>query len=175
MTLSNAKAQFQLRASASTTASQGSGTVTLGDASIQTTSFSSADIAYGFRITAAAAGNVATLTIPSGAVAQTTGSPKVTRWGTQIADLTGEDFEGIALPTLVRLYGYTLQTPALDGTISVACSNAAFPDVVLSAQEQTVFHSFSSAASVLASLGTMEFTISNEADYIDVFIIGKTS
>ena len=175
MTITNAKAQFQLRASASSTSNQGSGTVTLGDSTIQTTSFNSADIAYGLRVKANAASDVATLTIGSGAVAQTTGTPEVTRWGSQTADLTGQDFEGISLPTLVTLYGYTLQTPGLDGTITVACSNDALPDVVLSSQEQTICHSFGANASTITSLGSMAFTFSNEDDYIDIFIIGKTA
>jgi len=164
-----------MKASASSTSNQGSGTVTLGDATIQSTTFSLSDIAYSLRIKADAAGNVATLTIPTGAVAQTTGSPEVTRWGTQVSDLDGEDFEGVTLPTLVTLYGYCLETSGLDGTLTIACSNDALPDLILNPQQQTIFHSFGESASTIASLGTMAFTFANEDDYVDIFVIGKSS
>jgi hypothetical protein len=59
--------------------------------------FADADIVYSFVVEGTGASQVATLTLSSGAVAQTTGAPSIT-------DGDGKDWEGVTLPTMVNLY-----------------------------------------------------------------------
>jgi len=104
MTLSGAKARFQLNATATPTGVNATGPNVIGQG-LGSTSFSDADIVYSFTVTATGAGGVATLTLSTGAIVKTTGTPDVTRWGSQTNDLSAVDFEGVALPTMVTLYG----------------------------------------------------------------------
>ena len=70
MTLSGAKARFQLNATATPTGTLVTGPNVIGQG-LGTASFSDADIAYSFKVTATGAADVATLTFSSGVVAQT--------------------------------------------------------------------------------------------------------
>lgn len=87
-------------------------------------SLTDADVGYALHITAAAASNVATLTLTSGDVAQTTGSPVILG--------SGVDFEGNDLGTMTKVHAIRIRASGT-GTVTVAGSNAAVPDVVLSA------------------------------------------
>lgn len=170
MTISNASAQWSLSAKATATVSQGSGSTTLGDNAIQRHTWSAADIAYTVKIKAAAAGNVATLTLTTGAVTQDTGTPDVIRWTGNIADLAGEDFQGLALPTLQVLYGLRLRCPTGNGgTVQVNASVANCPDVTLSADSVLQL----SDGGGFTAPGTLQMTFSTDDDEIEITVIGK--
>jgi len=113
MTLSGAKARFQLNATATPTGVNVTGPNVVGQG-LGSTSFSDADIVYSFTVTATGADDVATLTLSTGAIVKTTGTPDVTRWGSQTNDLSAVDFEGVALPTMVTLYGVHINS--VDGS-----------------------------------------------------------
>jgi hypothetical protein len=86
--------------------------------------FADADIVYSFKVVAAAAGNVATLTLSSGAVAQTTGTPTIT-------DGDGKDWEGVTLPTMVTGYAILMQRTDLTHEVIVASSDNVNPSLRL--------------------------------------------
>lgn len=78
--------------------------------------FTDADIAYSFKVTADAVDDLATLTLSTGAVVQTNGTPTLTD--------TGEDFEGGSLPTMVTLYAILVEMTVV-GTVNVAGTQGA--------------------------------------------------
>jgi hypothetical protein len=79
-------------------------------APLSTKSFSDANVIYSFTATATGATDVATLTIASGAVAQTTGTPT-------LAD-AGVDFEGAAIGTAAKVYAIQVEQ-TVDGAMAV--------------------------------------------------------
>ena len=173
MAISNIKTQWQIRASAATTANQGTGSVTIGDASIQTRTHTPSTDVSSMRITADAASNVATLTLTSGAVAQTTGSPEVTRWTGQTADLAGEDFEGVTLPTIGSVEALRISIPSTNtGVVTMQPSNNALPEIefsALAAQQMLL-----SRSAGLSSPGTLAFTFNNADDYVEIVYVGTS-
>lgn len=149
-----------------------SGKATVGNASTQR-SFPQANIVAGFKVTAAANANVATLTVSSGAVAQTTGSPV-------IAD-AGIDSFGDALLTLAKIQGIRIRTGAAIpngtanvGTVTLGGSSAGlFPAAVLA--DNTDLLLLFDPAGRAVSTATIAFTFSNSGDKVLVEYLGKDS
>jgi len=97
MTLSGAKARFQLNATATPTGTLVTGPNVIGQG-LGTASFSDADIAYSFKVQCNIAGDTASLDPATGIVTASAGSPSIT-------DGDGKDFEGVTLPALSQLRG----------------------------------------------------------------------
>jgi len=173
VTVTNAAAHWALVATVTSTASQGSGSVNLGDNTVQKKTYGDADIVYGFKVKATGNGDVATLTLTTGAIAQTTATPDITRWGTQIADTAAEDFEGIALPSLVTVYAVRFTTPAANtSTIGIVAGSDGLPDIPQFLKGTSCLYSIDAG---LTSPSTLAFTIAIAADSIEGVIVGKTS
>jgi hypothetical protein len=121
----------------------------------RTRSYPLADIVSAFRITSAATANVATLTVTTGAVAQTTGSPVIS--GAQV------DFEGDTLGTPAKFCAIRIRTKSTNtGTVTLGGSNSsAFPAMVLDAGADLLL-SFPAAGKTVT--GTIAFTFSAAAD-----------
>ena len=120
------------------------------------------------KVVSAAISNAATLTLGTGAVAQTTGSPVIN--GVNGA-YTGVDFEGDALATLTKLCGVRLRTKSTNtGTVTVAGSTSGVvPAVTLSADTDVVI---SFAAAGKTASGTVLLTFSAAADEVWVEYLG---
>jgi hypothetical protein len=80
-----------------------SGAATIGTALTSFKIPATADIAYSFTIAATSTSDVATLTLSSGAVAQTTGTPTISPAG------GGKNHEGGSLVTLVQVYAVLIE------------------------------------------------------------------
>lgn len=100
MTISKSSAQLALSATCTPTRTNVSNSASVGSA-LATKSFTDADIVYSFSVTATGATDVATLTIPSGDVAQTTGTPTITG--------AGVDFEGNDIGTAATVYAILVE------------------------------------------------------------------
>ena len=169
MTLSGAKARFQLNATATPTGVNATGPNVIGQG-LGSTSFSDADIIYSFTVTATGSSDVATLTLSTGAIVKTTGTPDVTRWGSQTNDLSAVDFEGVALPAMGNLYGVFIETGDGD-SVAVANSEPELPDVTLE-PESSIMHLMPQG---LGTPGTMGLTFGGTGDTATITIIGKSS
>lgn len=171
-TLSLATGAAGLSAQETATGSNRSGKATVGN-SATARAFPLANIVAGFRVTAAATGNVATLTVSSGAVAQTTGSPT-------IAD-AGVDSFGDALLTLAKIQGIRIRTGsaipganANTGTVALAGSSSGlFPAVTL--QENSDLTLLFDPAGRAVSTATISFTFTVAGDDVLVEYLGKDS
>lgn len=140
-----------------------SGKATIGNIDIETAEFEGdrgrdyplADIAYAFKVVSAAISNVATLTLTTGAVAQTTGSPVITG--------AGVDFEGDTLGTPNKLCGFRIRTKSTNtGTVAIAGSNSgALPAITLPAGADLVLSHVAAGQTVT---GTVTFTFSAASD-----------
>lgn len=162
-TFANARAFYGASAIGSPTKTNVRGNPPLGVAS-DNIAFDGADIFYSFLITPNDSGDVATLTVTSGAVAQTTGTPTITD--------AGEDFEGEALLTMVTGFAILIQrnTTNPEGTIAVASSHAENPDITIGTS--------TTQPPILVPLkasGTIAFTIAHSGDSVTVTVIGKSS
>ena len=161
MTLSTIKSRYALGATGTPTKTNIGSTVTIGNPAVTATEWSTADIAYSFKVAAAAAANVATLTLSSGAVAQTTGSPVITD--------AGEDFEGAALGTAARVYAVLIEcttagTSTVAGTAGIAGKLASVGDAILV-----------TLADGDTTMGTVTFTFTAGTGVIEATVISKTS
>lgn len=173
MTLSNVQAQWQLNGVASSTANQGSGTVNIGHSSIARKTWTDANIIYAFTVKSTSASDVATLTFSSGAIATTAGNPDITRWGAQVADESGLDFEGITLPTMDKIIAVFLETPAANtGTVTVVGPAALGDGAYTKAMFQICGYQSDYPT---ASAETMAFTLPTTADAILCTVVGKTA
>lgn len=129
------------------------------------------DYVYTFLVTAAAAGNVATLTLTSGAVAQTTGSPVLTD--------TAEDFEGVALPTLATIYGIQVRVTVSDST-SIVIGGTFGMAATLRDAGDVLQLSTSTTGLTAANTLTVTFTDGDDgagsptASAVEITVIGKT-
>lgn len=142
-----------------------SGKATIGNINIETgvaesdrgRDYPLADIAYAFKVVSAAISNVATLTLTTGAVAQTTGSPVITG--------AGVDFEGDALATPNKLCAFRIRTKSTNtGTVTVGgSSSGALPAITLPAGADLVL-SHIAAGQVVT--GTVTFTFSQASDEV---------
>ena len=126
-----------------------------------TATYTTADIAYSFKVVSTGATDVATLTMTSGAVAQTTGTPTITN--------AGEDFDGTALIALVTLNAIFIKFDEVGaGTVvaSGAVANTGRED------NQTVLVSYPNGATTLTNLALTFTAIGQQAT---VTIIGKSA
>lgn len=148
-----------------------SGTARIGNLSVETGTFEGArkrdyplaTIAATVKITAAAPSNVATLTLGTGAVAQTTGSPVILG--------AGVDFEGDALASLTKLAGIRLRTPSGNaGTVTVAGSNSGVVPAVTLGGDTDLVISFATAGKTAS--GTVSFTFATADDEVHVEYLG---
>lgn len=161
-TTSGAKAIYGLSANADTTGTNVTGTNVVGKAQTQI-SFTDANIVYSFKVTANADSDVATLTISSGVVAQTTGTPV-------ILDGDGKDMEGVTLATLATSRAILIETVGTTtGIITVATSSTAsgFTKYLKAGATMPFLADF-------PSTGTISFTFAKAADAVKVTIIGKS-
>lgn len=169
MTLTNQRAGWSLQATAARTAIGTTGSAVIG---VQNGSaaFTDANIAYSFKVTAVAASNKATLTVTSGAVAQTTGTPSITRRGTEIDNLAAVDFEGAALPTMATGYAILIEPGSSNtGPLNIVSSEPENPTQSLD-DNTTNFPLFTQ----LIAAGTISFELGT-GDTVTVTVIGKTA
>jgi len=172
MTLSGAKARFQLNATATPTGTLVTGPNVIGQG-LGTASFSDADIAYSFKVTATGAADVATLTFSSGVVAQTTGTPTIT-------DGDGNDFEGVTLPTMASLYGILVDVSGVASGFRFLTSGSSEDIVSIGVLD---YSDASTGGTILqtmpngVSIGAESAAIHLEeiGDSITVTVIGKSS
>jgi len=116
MDLTNARAGWNLQATAARTAVNTAGSAIIGTQN-GSANFTDADIAYSLTVTSTGTSDKATLNLATGAVVQTTGTPSVTRRGTEIDNLAAEDFEGATLPTTVTIYAIMIDATPTSGDV----------------------------------------------------------
>lgn len=161
--ISNARLTYGLSASGTHTGTNQTGSIIVGKPQT-TTNFSTADIAYSFSVTSDAASDVATLTISTGVVAQTTGTPV-------IADGSGKDFEGDTLTSIVTAYAMLIEpVGTTTGTMAVLSS----------VTTNGISKTFGAGATTpllcqIPSTGTISFTFSQADDGYKVTVLGKSS
>lgn len=148
-----------------------SGTARIGNLSVETGTFEGdrkrsyplGTIASAFKIVSAATSNVATLTLGTGLVAQTTGSPVITG--------AGVDFEGDTLASLTKLAGIRLRTKSTNtGTVTVAGSTSGVVPAVTMGADTDLVISFAAAGKTAS--GTVTFTFSAASDEVHVEYLG---
>lgn len=148
-----------------------SGSARIGNISVEagthegarTRSYPLATIASAIKITSAASSNVATLTLSTGDVAQTTGSPVI------LGD--GVDFEGDALATLAKLAGIRIRTKSTNtGTVTVAGSTSGVVPAVTLGADTDILIAFAVAGKTAS--GTVTFTFSAASDEVHVEYLG---
>lgn len=133
-----------------------------------TPTFEDADIAYSFSVTATGAGDIATLTLSSGAVAQTSGTPTITD--------AGSDFEGKALTTLVTIYGILVEITNPDDEVTFKLlDSAATIDQLFSAATQNREALFLSKNGRPLSTTTATLQFGASGDSAKITVIGKSS
>ena len=123
------------------------------------------DIFYKVTILSTGAGDVATLDLTDGTVAQTTGTPTITK-----AD--GTDWEGIATATPASGQALLVVTDAdLSGTVTVASSHASNPDLIFAASKTEAGHLFSTHPTMS---GTIALTFASSGDTAEIYILAKS-
>ena len=172
-TISNAQTRYQLTAKGSLTGVNVSGSGTIG-VGLTTNNYSTADVFYSLRITSNAASDVATLNLVTGAVAQTTGSPNVTRWTGQTADLSGADLEGQTVSNATRLFSVFQKTGTITGNITAAASADEVPDFVTDLSNSTYLWAAGDSQGA-STPGTIAYTFDAAADWVDVVVCGKST
>lgn len=131
------------------------------------------NIIYSFRITANAPSDVATLTLSTGAIVKTTGSPDVTRFGSAVGELAAVDFEGVALPTMATGFAILVKRNENGGvgdSVDVISSSADNPSISLANID-----GLPPLLSPLNAVGTIAFSFNADGDYVDVTIAGTAS
>lgn len=138
----------------------------------RTREYSTADILAAVKVQSAAVGNVATLTMGTGAVAQTTGSPLIN--GVNAALAGAIDFEGDAQSALVKLGAIRLRTKSTNtGTVTLTgASSGVLPAITLHAGADLVL---SYQAAMLAMSGTLIATFSASGDQFMVEYLGGSA
>ena len=125
------------------------------------------DTAYSFQVTSSATGNVATLTLASGSVAQTTGTPTITEGD-------GKDWEGITLPTMAKLMSIRLRAKTANtGNVTLTPSSTFLPNLVLKPGMDLILST--KEAGEAFSAQTLAMTFSASGDSIEVDVIGADS
>lgn len=123
-----------------------------------------ADVIYAVKATAAAASNVATLTVATGNFAQTTGSPTILR--------SSVDVQGESLPTATKIHALRLRSSG-SGTITIAGSSSGkFPAITL-ASGQDVVVKYPDAGTTLAGTETLAATFSATGGILEVEALAK--
>ena len=167
MTLSSAVANYGLSAIATPTGTNVANDVRIG---VPTASvgFPTADIAYSFNVAPTAGVDVATLTFSTGLVAQTTGTPAIT-------DGDGNDFEGVALPTMVKVYAVFARK--ITGGASVAILNSTltgYTNLPLTAGNVATWTRSEGLAPAGGTL-TIQPGGTDATDSVQITVIGKSS
>ena len=158
-TITSANVQLGIRATATPQNPNISGAASIG-AQLLRKSFTDANIVYVIKVAAAASSNVATLTLASGAVAQTTGSPVISDAGT--------DFEGLALATMATHYGIQVECTTADAIM--VGGTAGFGGVLAVAGDHLMqLHDAGDTG-----LGTVTFTFGAGTGVIEVTVVGKS-
>jgi hypothetical protein len=161
--ITNARLVYGLFASGTHTGVNQTGSILVGRSQTSVNN-AAADIAYSFSITSDDAGDVATLTLSSGVVSQTTGVPV-------IVNGDGNDFEGDPIATLVTAYAMLVEpVGTTTGTMDVSTSVSA----------NGFGKSFAAGSTIpflcqIPSTGTISFDFSAAADSYKVTILGKSS
>ncbi len=169
MTLQGAQAKYQLNTGATPTGVNVGQPSTIG-VGLQTVAFADADIAHSFKITSTGVGDVVTLDPSTGALTKTTGTPSVTRWGSQTSDIAGDDFEGLTLTAMVTGYGIVIQpTSIASGTMTLTESSGDNMEGKLDSDSQLPIFG------PLVADGNIVFTFSASGIIITVTVIGKSS
>ncbi len=120
------------------------------------------DVSYSFKVTSAATGNVATLTLASGVVAQTTGSPVITEGD-------GSDWEGITLPTMAKLMSIRLRAKdANTGNITLTPSSTFLPNLVLKPGMDLILSAKEAGEAFTSQTLAMTFAASGDSIVVDV-------
>ncbi len=167
MTLNGTKLSTTLTGKATPVGTGASGSATLGFGEL-TRRYATATILGIFKVVSAAISNVATLTLSTGAVAQTTGTPTIT-------DGDGKDFEGITFPTMAKCQAVRIITPATNtGTVTIGGSSSGrLPAVTLDADSEVVLKLPVAGLTIAAQ--TLTATFSAAADEVTVEFIGFNS
>lgn len=173
-TISSARAVYGLTATGTPTKILASGNSILGVGQ-QPLNLAAANIAYSLQITATGAGDVATLDMETGAVAQTTGTPSVTRQAGSISDFAGLDYEGVELPMALNLFGLLLSTIGADNAdgVTVASDEPGYPAVRLASPGGSVCLLAVNGPNVAPTL-PMTFSFVTIGDTVTVTVIAES-
>lgn len=161
--ISSAKVVYGLFGVGTPAGTNVTGGVTVGTKQLSST-FTDADIMYAFNLLSTGSSDVATLTISSGAVAQTTGTPT-------ISDGDGNDFEGVALGTLSTSNMILIEPVGTStGQFRIdSSSDTSGIDKYMEAGETTpLLCSF-------PATGDIVFTFTATADQFKVTVLGQTA
>jgi hypothetical protein len=132
-----------------------------------TVTYSGCDSAYSSGVAAAAIGDVATLTLSSGVIAQTTGTPVIT-------DGDGKDWEGNTIPTLTKLMAIRIRAAAENAAaVALNGSSALLPDMDLHPGADIQLRL--PAAGHALSGATLAFTFATIGDAIVIDVLGATA
>jgi len=169
-TLTDVRARLELLGSMTVAAEGVLGPLTVGK-KLTSIDLDDANIGYVFTVESTGVSDVATLTLSSGAVAQTTGSP-------DIGGGDGKDAEGETLGTAAKILGVLMFAEADNaGTITVNFSVGSLPDLVFNGTGQTVPHWLAciNPDGVTPGAGTCSFTFDTTGDKITVVVFAKTA
>jgi len=163
-TISNARAIFGLVGSGSPTRTKVGGKAQIGVAQTQV-DLADADICYSFQMTATATSDTARLTLSSGAVAATGGSPTIEDGG-------GNDFEGETLPTTVEVLALLFQTSADNsGGVAISPQYPPYPDITMQEGETCLW--IDPAGDI--TLGYIDFSLITLGNVLTVTVVAKSS
>lgn len=166
MAITNAKAIYGLVSAGDASRTSTDGSVTIG-VSQSTATLTGADIHYSFKVTSDAASDVATLTLSTGVVAQTTGTPTIT-------DGSGVDFEGKTLTALASISGLLVSFDTVGtGTIQMAGSNPALLDYTADVAGSKSLQVVPTGKPLSGT--SVAFTFSEAGQVITVNVIGKST
>lgn len=118
-----------------------------------------ADVVYAIKVTAAAPSNVATLTVATGDVAQTTGSPVILG--------AGKDFQGADLGTASLIHGIRLRSSG-SGTVTIAGSSSGKLPAITLASGQDVVVKYPDAGTALSGSETLAATFSATGGILEI-------
>lgn len=162
-TFSNARAYYGLTCGGTPSGTNVSGSNSIGVGS-QTVTLDTADIAYSFKITSAATGNVARWALDTGIVSQQTGSPVIT-------DGDGKDFEGVALATATTIKAILIKVTAAPNIVAVTFTTSDFlgtPSIEFNAVGQCLW-----TQPLDCSGGTVDFTFQAAATTVEVIVVAE--
>jgi hypothetical protein len=161
--ITNCRAVYGLFGTGTPAGTNVTGDVTIGKSQTGLT-FDDANIGYSFRVVSTGATDVATLTVSSGSVAQTTGAPTIT-------DGDGKDFEGVTLGTLATSRMILIEPTATNtGVLRVTSSSTTdgFDKYFPATSGRPLLCSFPAS-------GTIAITFAATANSVKVTVFGKTA
>ena len=165
-TFGNSYAVHGLNSNGAPTSTATTGSLSLGETQ-QRVTLTDADIFYAVKITSTGATDVATLTLSSGVVAQTTGTPT-------IVDGDGNDFEGETLPTMVNIQGLQVKTGSVEGgTIVIADSGGNLINTTISTDGGVSL--FFSVTGQAVTTNTITVTFDTVGQDVTLILAGKSS